>query len=117
MFVPYPGSELFEKLKKENKLKMDDNYFKRLMAYHDITRPYAYCDHVSGRMISILRFIGYSFSYIAIYISRPKRIYRLLKNIFKKKFFANNLLEQRFYEFYLRLKLKREQKKITLSNY
>ena len=89
---------------------MDDDYFKRLMAYHDITRPYAYCDHVSGRMILILKFIGYSFSYITIYISRPIRIYRLFRNFFRKDFFPNNLFEQRVYDYYVRLKLTKKVK-------
>ena len=31
MFSPYPGSELFEKLKKEKKLSVDDNYFRKLI--------------------------------------------------------------------------------------
>ena len=30
MFSPYPGSELYEKLKKEKKINIDDNYFKNL---------------------------------------------------------------------------------------
>jgi len=115
MFSPYPGSELFEKLKNENKLKVDDNYFKKLMAYQDVTRPYAYCENVSGRMITILRFIGYSFSYISIYISRPIRIYRLFRNFFRKDFFPYNLFEQRIYDFYIRFKLNMKEKKISSS--
>ena len=100
MFSPYPGSELFEKLKKEKKLDLDDDYFKKLMAYQDVTQPHSYCEHVSGRTISVLRFIGFSLSYIAIYISRPIRIYRLLKSFFQKEFFPSNLFEQRVYDFF-----------------
>ena len=110
VFAPYPGSELFEKLKKEKKLKVNDKYFEKLHAQFDITKTDSYCEHVSGKMLIFLRFLGFSLSYITIYISRPKRIYKLLKSVFQKKFFADNLFEQRLYEFYLRTKLKKQQK-------
>jgi len=113
VFVPYPGSELFEKLKKEQKLKVDNNYFENLHAYMDITKQNTYCENVSGRTLMFLRFIGYALSYSIIYISRPQRIYKFLRNIFRKKFFANNLFEQRIYEFYLRFKYRRRQKKLS----
>ena len=116
MFSPYPGSELFEKLKKEKKLDLNDNYFKKLMAYQDVTQPHSYCDHVSGRTIAILRFIGFSFCYIGIYITRPIRIYKLLKSCLKKEFFPSNLFEQRVFDFYVRLKLNRKAKKLVANN-
>ena len=116
MFSPYPGSELFEKLKKEKKLDLDDDYFKKLMAYMDVTQPYSYCENVSGRMLSILRFIGFSFSYIAIYISRPIRIYKFFKSFFQKDFFPSNLFEQRVYDFYVRLKLNKKAKKLAINS-
>ena len=115
MFSPYPGSELFTKLKKEKKLNLDDDYFKKLMAYQDVTQPYSYCENVSGRTISVLRFIGFSLCYISIYISRPVRIYKLLKNLFRKEFFPNNLFEQRVYDFYTRLKLNKKAKKLAVN--
>tara|TARA_Y100001970_G_C14249655_1_gene870840 strand:+ start:138 stop:1826 length:1689 start_codon:yes stop_codon:yes gene_type:complete len=116
MFSPYPGSELFEKLKKEKKLDLDDDYFKKLMAYMDVTQPHSYCEKVSGRTISILRFFGFSLSYMAIYVSRPIRIYKLFKSFFKKDFFPNNLFEQRIYDFYVRLKLNKKEKKLAINN-
>ncbi len=105
MFSPYPGSELFEKLKKEKKINVDDDYFKKLMVYMDFTQSQSYCENVSSKMLIFLRFIGFALSYLAIYLSRPIRIYRFLKNFFRKDFFPNNLFEQRIYDFYIRLKL------------
>ncbi len=109
-FFLYFLCTLFEKLKKEKKLKVNDKYFEKLHAQFDITKADSYCEHVSGKMLIFLRFLGFSLSYITIYISRPKRIYKLLKSVFQKKFFADNLFEQRLYEFYLRTKLKKQQK-------
>jgi len=110
MFSPYPGSELYEKLIKEKKINLDDDYFKKLMTYMDITKPESYSEHVSGKTLVYLRFFAFSLSYLSIYLSRPIRIYRLFKNFFKKDFFPNNLLEQRIYDFFVRLKLNRKAK-------
>ena len=116
MFSPYPGSELFEKLKKEKKIKVDDDYFKKLMAYMDVTQSHSYCENVSGRTISVLRFLGFSLSYIGIYISRPVRIYRLLKSFSQKEFFPSNLFEQRVYDFFTRITLNKKEKKLVINN-
>jgi radical SAM superfamily enzyme YgiQ (UPF0313 family) len=116
MFSPYPGSELFEKLKREKKLSIDDNYFRKLMAYQDVTQPHSYCERVSGRTIAILRFIGFSLCYIGIYITRPTRIYKLFKSFFRKEFFPSNLFEQRIFDFYVRLKLNKKAKKLIANN-
>ena len=86
------------------------------MAYMDVTQAHSYCEHVSGKTISFLRFLGFSFSYLAIYISRPIRIYKLLKNFFSKEFFPSNLFEQRVYDFYVRLKLNKKEKKLAINN-
>ena len=87
---------------------VDDNYFKNL-SYQDVTVTDSYCNNVSGKMLSFLRFLGFSLSYITIYISRPIRIYNFLKNFFRKNFLASNLFEQRIYDYYVRLKLNRKK--------
>jgi radical SAM superfamily enzyme YgiQ (UPF0313 family) len=116
MFSPYPGSELFEKLKNEKKINVDDDYFKKLMAYMDVTQSHSYCENVSGKTISVLRFLGFSLSYISIYMSRPIRIYKLFKNFFQKEFSPSNLFEQRVYDFYTRIKLNKKNKKLATNN-
>ena len=115
IFSAYPGSEIFEKLKKEKKINMDDNYFKNL-SYQDVTQVYSYCENVSGKMLSFLRFFGFALSYATIYIFRPIRIYNFIKNFFRKDFLPTNLFEQRIYDFYVRLKLNRKTKKIVANN-
>ena len=83
------------------------------MAYQDFTQPHTYCENVSGRTLAVLRFVGFSLCYLGIYITRPKRIYRLFKSLFQKDFFPGNLFEQRVYDFIVRLKLNKEAKKIS----
>ena len=67
-------------------------------------------------MLVLLRFLGFSLSYLAVYISRPVRIYQLIRNLFKKEFLANNLLEQRIYDIFIRFKLNRKTKKLLVKN-
>ena len=95
---------------------MDDDYLKSLMSYQDVTLTYSYCEKVSGKMLSIIRFTGYSLSYISIYISRPARIYKFSKLFFQKEFSPANLFEQRIYDYLVRLKLNRKLKKLTANN-
>jgi radical SAM superfamily enzyme YgiQ (UPF0313 family) len=116
IFTPYPGSELFEKLKTRKKFKIDDTYFKKLIVQFDVTKGDSYCEHVSGRMLVFLRILGFLLSYITIYLSRPVRIFKLIKNLFQKEFFANNLLEQRIYDMYVRYKIGKKTKKLMSSN-
>ena len=116
IFVPYPGSELFEDLKKRKKVEVNDVYFNKLHAQFDFTKGDSYCENVPSIILMILRFMAFLLSYASIYIARPMRIFKLLKNIFSgKEFFATNLLEQRIYEFFLRKKMKRKEKKISAS--
>ena len=116
IFNAYPGSELFEQLKKEKKLTLNDDYFKKLFIQVDITKGLAYCKHVPSKMLVLLRFLGFSLSYLSVYISRPVRIYQLIRNLFKKEFLANNLLEQRIYDVFVRFKLNRKTKKLLVKN-
>jgi anaerobic magnesium-protoporphyrin IX monomethyl ester cyclase len=112
VFAPYPGSELFEQLKKKKKIKMNQDYFKKLLIQFDITKAYSYSDHVSGASARIYRVLGFSLSYLTIYLSRPKRIFKLLTSVFAKNFYANNLLEQRLYDLYVRFKIQKTEKKL-----
>jgi len=109
IFAPYPGSELFKQLEEQKIIKIDDKYFKSLLVQFDLTKSISYSNNVSGIILMILRFVGFSISYLSIYLSRPKKIIDLIFNIFKKKFVANNLIEQRVYDMIIRSKLKSKQ--------
>ena len=54
----------------------------------------------------ILRILGFSISYLIIYLSRPKKIINLIMNILRDKFVENSLIEQRVYDMLVRRKLK-----------
>jgi len=111
IFTAYPGSELFEELRKQKKLEMNRAYFEKLLVQFDVTITASYCENVSGTASFFYRLLGFSLSYIAIYVARPIRIFNLIKSLFKEKFLANNILEQRLYDIAVRNKMSKITKK------
>jgi radical SAM superfamily enzyme YgiQ (UPF0313 family) len=80
-FTPYPGSELFNRLRESSKLpKLDDEYFLFLADIQNLTAPVSYCDSISGKELAALRFVGY-FAFFALqFVSRPWRVLRTIYN-------------------------------------
>jgi radical SAM superfamily enzyme YgiQ (UPF0313 family) len=85
-FAPYPGSELFDQMYKNGQIpKLDDEYFLNLTSYTDLLHSYSYSQHVGHRMLSVYRISGMSMFYILNFVLRPKRIFRLFRNIINRK--------------------------------
>jgi hypothetical protein len=58
-FTPYPGSELFEELRRDGTIpKIDDAYFEDLLLQFDATVNKSYCRHVGGRELAYYRVLG-----------------------------------------------------------
>ena len=105
-FSPYPGSELFDELNRENAFgKIDDTYFENLMTQFDFTMAKTFCRHVGALEILVCRVLGMSVFYILSYLRSPIRIVRLLKSLFQKSHFQpRSLFEQRVYDLAVRFK-------------
>ena len=97
---------MFIQLEKQKKIKVSDNYIENLLIQFDLTKSFSYCNNVPGIILMILRILGFSISYLIIYLSRPKKIINLIMNILRDKFVANSLIEQRVYDMLERSKLK-----------
>ena len=83
-FSPYPGSELFNELRKNGKIpKVNDEYFYGLISYSNFFKSISYSQHVGNRMLAFYRIIGMLMFYIISYTIRPKRFLRLVANVFK----------------------------------
>ncbi len=81
VFVPYPGSELFDRLRAEGRIKeLDDDYFYRLAAYADVTQTYSYCRALSRRKLLFARIVGTFLFYGLAWLVRPWRPFRILIN-------------------------------------
>ncbi len=96
-FAPYPGSELFDQMYKNGQIsKLDDEYFFNLTSYTDLLHSYSYSHHVGHYMLSVYRIGGMLMFYILNFVFRPKRIFRLFRNIIKGKEeskFENSILQ------------------------
>ena len=99
-FTPYPGSELFEELRKEKAIdEMNDAYFEDLMTQFDFTKSRTFCRHVPEYEVFFYRIFGMSVFYMLSYARVPSRIFRLLRFLFQKGHFQpRSLFEQRVYD-------------------
>jgi anaerobic magnesium-protoporphyrin IX monomethyl ester cyclase len=103
VFSPYPGSELFEKLKEDGTIaEINDAYFKNLIAQFDFTTSASYCRHVPGWALATLRTFGQALFYATAYGTHPSRIVRVVRSIASGKFQASNLFEQRVFDYIAR---------------
>ena len=95
-FQAYPGTELFDNLLKNKKLKLNDDYFNSLatLSTGKLTPPdISYNEFMGRHELYFYRIIGLMFSYSVSYITRPKRIFRTLKSIFTDR--SSSVFEQR----------------------
>jgi hypothetical protein len=102
-FSPYPGSELFDELQRENAFgKIDDEYFATLMTQFDFTVAKTFCRHVRSWEILSYRVVGMVVFYVLSYLRCPGRLIRVAKGIFQNQFQPRSLFEQRIYDFIVR---------------
>jgi radical SAM superfamily enzyme YgiQ (UPF0313 family) len=105
IFSPYPGSELYRRLRDENKIPPpNDEYIHSLAGFKDFTKTDAYCNDISGRTLTFLCVAMHALFYSVAYLSHPSRIIRVIRNLMKKRFEPSNVFEQRMYDIYVREK-------------
>ena len=83
-FAPYPGSELFDQLIAERRIKLDDDYFIGLLGYTDIKNSVSYTDLISSGQLSAMNIVGMSWFYGLAYLRRPKRGLRFVRDALRK---------------------------------
>ncbi|NVJ91205.1 MAG: cobalamin B12-binding domain-containing protein [Methylocystaceae bacterium] len=81
-FSPYPGSELFDQLYKEGKIKMDDAYYDDLRSYSDMSRCKSFSEHIDNKTLMRLRWLGTVLFYGVGWLRRPWRPFRMVWNGF-----------------------------------
>ena len=99
-FNAYPGTELFDKLLKEKKIKLDDNYFHSLasLSHYNLTPTnISYNEYMGRYELYLYRMAGMILAYSISYLFRPKRILRTIKSIFRDD--SATVVEQRFKDF------------------
>lgn len=92
-FSPYPGTDLYEELRRDGTVPPpDDDYFARL-GYMDMTRTTSVCRCVGTRELNLYRILGMSAFYGIGYARYPWRIVRTLRNVLAGR--SETVLEQR----------------------
>jgi radical SAM superfamily enzyme YgiQ (UPF0313 family) len=81
-FSPYPGSELFENLRKSGKIKdFTDEYFYSLAAYTDLSKTVSLSEFVGNRALGFYRIFGMLLFYGVSYLIRPWRLITTVRNV------------------------------------
>lgn len=83
-FSAYPGSELFDRLRKENRIPiLDDQYYYALADYSDLSKAISWSEHLSNRSLLWFRTIGMLSFYVLGYLVRPWRFFRVAYNLLR----------------------------------
>ncbi len=82
-FSPYPGSELFNQLRAEGRVVVDDAYYDSLRSYADTSRTRSHSAHFSDRQLKRLRYLGLVLFYGTSWLRRPHRPFRMLLNVYR----------------------------------
>jgi radical SAM superfamily enzyme YgiQ (UPF0313 family) len=109
VFTPYPGSELFDELRRDGTIpKIDDQYFDDLLLQFDATVEKSYCRHVGARELAYYRVIGMALFYLISFVRSPRRglrVFAALRN--RPGFQPHTVLEQKLAEMTVRWRIAR----------
>jgi radical SAM superfamily enzyme YgiQ (UPF0313 family) len=77
-FSPYPGTELFKMLEKEGKVRLSDQYFKKLAAFTDFLNGNSFNDRFSSRTLSVICSLTMLYFYALSCLFRPIRFFKMI---------------------------------------
>jgi len=108
VLVPYSGCELFENLRKQNKIDPEnDEYYYNIILGDSFFSSHFYNENMSQLTVRIYRLLYLLIFYGTSFLSRPKRIYKLITNVYKGR--PESRGEQRLYEVLKRNKNKQNK--------
>ena len=84
-FTPYPGSKLFYEFLDNKKIKLEDNYFFGLFGYIDLSQAVSWSDKFGPKTLNFMRLFLLTNFYGLMFISHPKRLYHLIRDILSGK--------------------------------
>ena len=106
IFSPYPGTEIFDELIGEGKIMVNDDYFFKLTSLNGdylATDIPVVNDNINGRVLGVVRLVSVLINYSISYLLYPKRIIRLIRNIYSENN-ASTVFEHRVKDFLKRMK-------------
>ncbi|MEO8604268.1 MAG: radical SAM protein [bacterium] len=95
-FSPYPGTALYDELRRDGSVPPpDDDYFARL-GYMDMMDTATVSRHVGARELRLYCVLGMSAFYAISYARFPRRVLRTIRNVWADR--SDTVLEQRLVE-------------------
>lgn len=81
-FSPYPGTELFDRLRCAGRVgHLDDSYFLSLASYSDLRRTVSMSAHISDRALGVYAFVGMAVFYGVSFLRRPWRALAVARHV------------------------------------
>ena len=84
-FTPYPGSELFDSLAEQGKIKLDAVFFEHISSYASMTKAYSCSEYLSNWDILFFKYIGTLGFYLVSFLRRPWKLFQTIMNVSKGK--------------------------------
>jgi len=86
IYSPYPGSEMFDELMKDGKIKLNDDYFFNMTSmngnYFSFRKDPSYHPDIGALKLRLVRITFILLNYGISYLLYPSRIVRTIKNLF-----------------------------------
>jgi anaerobic magnesium-protoporphyrin IX monomethyl ester cyclase len=87
VFSPYPGSELFEKLKKSGKIDMkDDAYFYQIIYVDTFFNNYFYNININKHLLRFYLLCYLAVFYLSNFIFHPSRLFKTIRNLVSSRY-------------------------------
>jgi anaerobic magnesium-protoporphyrin IX monomethyl ester cyclase len=108
IFSPYPGTAIFDELRGDERLTLNDTFFFRLCA---LNSDYLSVDVLSfnprfhPRLLGLVRLIGLLTNYAIGYLLYPRRIVRTIRTMFQSQHRSHTVLEHRLKDLMTRKRL------------
>ena len=83
IFSPLPGSELTEKLVKDGRVNVTEDFFNQVTPHGDMLNADSYSEYITGGQILILKYSGYAWFYLNRMIFHPISFLQTFFNVFR----------------------------------
>ena len=85
-FTPYPGSELFSRLIREDRISLNDDYFKMIVISYTYSHPKRFSDHVGINALRFYTIFQLLIFYSCSFLFRPGKVFRMVRNLVTRKY-------------------------------
>lgn len=85
IYSPLPGSKLLQKLEREGRVKVGEQFFGDLTPHGDLLVSKSYSEYISDRQVVLLKYLAYGSFYLAKLIFHPFKVLHSIRNVLTGK--------------------------------